>query len=79
MNLRQIFRRRSPAISEAQALQIAYQVCQEREWLWLEPVQATLTRHGWCIHTNWTSRGVNARIIIHPQTGSVVSAQFWPR
>lgn len=79
MKLGDFFRRSPPVISEAQALQIAQRLCQERDWSWQEPVNITLTWRGWLIRTNWTSRGANAHITIHRDTGEVINARFLPR
>lgn len=79
MKLWNFFQRSPPVISEAQALRIAQRLCQERDWPWQEPVNSTLTRQGWLIRTNWASRGANAHITIHQDTGEITSARFLPR
>ena len=79
MKLRNLFKRESPPVSEAQALQIAQQVCQDRGWSWFEPISIRLTWRDWVIHTNIEARGINAHIVVDQHTGSFLQAHYLPR
>ncbi len=68
-----------PKISQAKALAIAQEVCQERGWPWLEPVRVEARAGVWVVRTNTQARGANARIMLSQEDGRLLEAVYLPR
>jgi len=67
------------SIPETKAIEIAKSECRVRGWPWLEPVRVTYRWGRWRIQTNHGLRGLNVQIVLHGQTGSIISATLRPR
>jgi hypothetical protein len=68
-----------PVISKAEAIKIAKEECEKREWGWLEPIEVKQSRKTWKIRTNAEARGTIAAFSIDHQTGEVVRAGYLTR
>jgi hypothetical protein len=70
---------KTPIISMDEALNIAKNECDQREWGWLEPVEIKRGRKAWKIRTNAKSLGTIAVFSIDHQTGEVLRAGYVSR
>lgn len=65
-------------MTEAEAVGRARDAVAEREWLWVEPVEATPGRRAgrpvWEVSTNAGGVGYNVYVVIDDETGRVVRA-----
>lgn len=68
-----------PIISKTEAIRIAKEECDKREWGWLEPIEVKQSRIAWKIRTNAKARGTIAAFSIDHQTGEVLRAGYLPR
>jgi hypothetical protein len=78
-SIKRLFKKPQPEISETQAILIAQEECSRRNWPWLEPIHVASNKNTWLVHTNYESRGANARVVIDKTTGNVLKAMFAPR
>jgi hypothetical protein len=74
-----------PAITEFRALEIAREVAERSGWRWEEPILVTPSRNRrdgvrpWWIWSKADCRGQNVSVLVHPDTGEVLSAGVTPR
>jgi hypothetical protein len=77
--VRRLLRLPKPAISKADAVEIARRVCADKGWQWREPIVVTEGFRRYHVMTSAERKGGNANIRIDSLTGRVVSAVLAPR
>jgi hypothetical protein len=60
-------------------LQIARETCEAEGWVWLHPVEISKSNGKWQVRTNCEAIGVNATLILDPESGEVIQKSYAPR
>lgn len=72
-------KREPPLVTKEQALAIAKQECETRDWSWARPIRTSSRCHTWRVCTSYGNRGLNGTFVIDKYTGNVLEAWFVPR